>query len=394
MEETKKCIGCNETLPIIEFNVNSLKTRHLNPRCKKCLKIYNQKRYQEKKDKILAQNKEWRDNNKEYRHKHDKEYRNKPEIKERNKQQQKERYENPESIIIRREYREKHKDEKREYDKIYCEKNKNKIKERLIKNKDINKVKSLIYFRKNKEKIYIKKKERYVKKNKLNILDDFLKKKYKSKINGKYNVSISFDKIKELWEKQNGKCYITNMDMTHINNTNRLQTNVSIDQIIAGNGYIENNVGLCCEFINLSKMQMSVEECKQQLLDAGKNINENFYENIDKKNDIPENIKSYLITLFQNKKLVKKIGREYVIDLWKKQGGKCAITGIEMTGIKNQSVKHRHATNISIDKINPNLGYTKENIQLTCLWANTGKLTSTTEEYRNLLLQAYNNLKE
>ena len=85
MEETKKCIGCNETLPIIEFNVNSLKTRHLNPRCKKCLKIYNQKRYQEKKDKILAQNKEWRDNNKEYRHKHDKEYRNKPEIKERNK---------------------------------------------------------------------------------------------------------------------------------------------------------------------------------------------------------------------------------------------------------------------------------------------------------------------
>ena len=72
----------------------------------------------------------------------------------------------------------KNKEKKRDYDKLYREINKNKIKERLIKNTDINKVKRQKYFQNNKEKIYTKRKAHYAKINSLNILDNFLKKKY------------------------------------------------------------------------------------------------------------------------------------------------------------------------------------------------------------------------
>ena len=63
-----------------------------------------------------------------------------------------------------------------------------------------------------------------------------------------------------------------------------------------------------------------------------------------------------------------------------------------MTYEINTNIKFRNSTNISVDKINPNLGYVLDNIHLTCLWANTGKLIYTVDQFRNLLLEAYDNI--
>lgn len=52
-----------------------------------------------------------------------------------------------------------------------------------------------------------------------------------------------------------------------------------------------------------------------------------------------------------------------VIDLYYNQNGLCAISGVEMTHTTNEG---KIDTNISIDKIEPNLGYTINNIQLVC----------------------------
>lgn len=64
------------------------------------------------------------------------------------------------------------------------------------------------------------------------------------------------------------------------------------------------------------------------------------------------------------------ITKDYVYELWQKQNGKCAISGIDMTFEFN---KGRIATNVSIDQINPKKGYTTDNIQLVCMAVNQMK---------------------
>lgn len=64
------------------------------------------------------------------------------------------------------------------------------------------------------------------------------------------------------------------------------------------------------------------------------------------------------------------ITKEYLRELWDKQSGICALSGIPMTFDIN---KGRVWTNVSIDQINHKEGYTKDNIQLVCMAANQMK---------------------
>lgn len=57
-----------------------------------------------------------------------------------------------------------------------------------------------------------------------------------------------------------------------------------------------------------------------------------------------------------------------IVDLWEEQGGRCAVTNLIMT-------HHRDGTghkdfNASIDRINPTVGYTADNIRLVCYAVN------------------------
>tara|TARA_R100001163_G_C5054606_1_gene191140 strand:- start:398 stop:913 length:516 start_codon:yes stop_codon:yes gene_type:complete len=53
-----------------------------------------------------------------------------------------------------------------------------------------------------------------------------------------------------------------------------------------------------------------------------------------------------------------------LLDLWKKQDGKCAQTGIPMTHLKGAGIID---TNVSVDRIDNNIKeYNKNNIQLVC----------------------------
>lgn len=58
---------------------------------------------------------------------------------------------------------------------------------------------------------------------------------------------------------------------------------------------------------------------------------------------------------------------EYLEELWNKQNGICAISGIPMT---LNIDKGRNPYNVSVDQINPSGGYTKDNIQLVCMCVN------------------------
>ena len=54
---------------------------------------------------------------------------------------------------------------------------------------------------------------------------------------------------------------------------------------------------------------------------------------------------------------------EFLENLWNKQKGFCAISKIQMT---HSILQGKLRTNASIDKINPELGYTQDNVQLVC----------------------------
>lgn len=77
---------------------------------------------------------------------------------------------------------------------------------------------------------------------------------------------------------------------------------------------------------------------------------------------IKDRVKKHLIQLDFN--------REYLQELWDKQHGLCAISGIPMT---YKAKEGRIYTNVSVDRIDSKLGYTKDNVQLVCMAVNQMK---------------------
>lgn len=63
---------------------------------------------------------------------------------------------------------------------------------------------------------------------------------------------------------------------------------------------------------------------------------------------------------------------KYLEELWKKQDGKCTLTGIKMTH-NTESETRCNPTNASVDRIDNDKYYTKDNIQLICVWAQNAK---------------------
>lgn len=57
----------------------------------------------------------------------------------------------------------------------------------------------------------------------------------------------------------------------------------------------------------------------------------------------------------------------FILDLWDKQKGLCSLCGLPMTF---ELLKGRIPSNVSIDKIDPTKGYTKDNVQLVCMECN------------------------
>ena len=75
------------------------------------------------------------------------------------------------------------------------------------------------------------------------------------------------------------------------------------------------------------------------------------------------------------------------MSLYEKQEGKCALSGRTMT---YQTGEGRVPTNISIDRIDPKIGYELGNIQLVCIQANKMKAELSGNELRDWCLDIVN----
>ena len=95
------------------------------------------------------------------------------------------------------------------------------------------------------------------------------------------------------------------------------------------------------------------------------------------------------------KELNIEISNDDIKELYKKQKGLCALTGIPMTTDTYMTKGNQHIINkmnISIDRINSDLGYTKDNIQLVGAMINRMKSDLTNQEFINFcsIITKYN----
>lgn len=73
------------------------------------------------------------------------------------------------------------------------------------------------------------------------------------------------------------------------------------------------------------------------------------------------------------------ITSEDLADLWEEQAGRCAVTNLIMTHHRDGS--GNKAFNASIDRINPEVGYLKQNVQLVCYTVNIMKHALSPDEF-------------
>lgn len=93
--------------------------------------------------------------------------------------------------------------------------------------------------------------------------------------------------------------------------------------------------------------------------------------------------------------IVSDITLEYLINIFDKQKGKCYYSGVDMI-LKSVSYTKRAADHnvMSIDRIDPNRGYTKDNIVLCCNCVNMLKAHHNFKTLEPIIEGLFNNIKK
>jgi len=73
------------------------------------------------------------------------------------------------------------------------------------------------------------------------------------------------------------------------------------------------------------------------------------------------------------------IDTDFLLHLWDSQCGRCVISGLKM------NYNSRNLRSVSLDQIDSSIGYTTDNVQLVCRWANMAKGNATNIEMLQII---------
>lgn len=108
--------------------------------------------------------------------------------------------------------------------------------------------------------------------NRISNLEFFLKEKINlAKNRNKYSVTVSYEDLKMLYEKQQGLCALSGVPMTYLKGSGEVPTNISLDRIDPDLPYSIENIQLVCVQVNFMKHTLN----KEQLIFWCKRIIEN-----------------------------------------------------------------------------------------------------------------------
>lgn len=71
---------------------------------------------------------------------------------------------------------------------------------------------------------------------------------------------LSVEDVLDLYEQQEGRCALSNVEMTYICGQGRIPTNIGIDRIETGGPYIKENIRLVCNYVNTMRLDRTDEE--------------------------------------------------------------------------------------------------------------------------------------
>jgi len=120
--------------------------------------------------------------------------------------------------------------------------------------------------------------------------------------------------------------------------------------------------------------------CKKHELEHNRHIRERSHKKwVQSRNHSPEKFLAFLMNYIKQRGKSKphKSGAlrlSEVLEIYHKQGGRCAITGVQM------ACDHLSPYAISIDRRDSAIGYTAHNIQLVCRCVNLAKNSYTNED--------------
>lgn len=88
---------------------------------------------------------------------------------------------------------------------------------------------------------------------------------------------------------------------------------------------------------------------------------------------------------------ISEVTYEYLLDMWNKQDGRCAISGRKMTHMRgNKKDTCRSPFNASIDRIDSSKGYILSNVHLICCWLQSAKLDFNLNDVKSWIVETSN----
>jgi len=180
--------------------------------------------------------------------------------------------------------------------------------------------------------------------------------------NRDFNINRNF--LFSLLRKQEGKCVFTNLLLKHDGSL----YSTSIDRIDNGVGHVRDNVQLVCMGINLARNNASCSDASF-LIKCIRDVN--LFVPINKWS------RDYVSIICRNNSC--DFSADYVMELFKKQDGRCALSGIQMCPYKHPCLS------ISIDRIDPHIGHVVGNVRLVVKALNRARKNRDDEEFLTFL---------
>lgn len=189
---------------------------------------------------------------------------------------------------------------------------------------------------------------------------------------------IPCDIIKEdleaLYKSQNQKCYYCNIELNTVIG-NKSCDQISLDRKDSGQGHIKNNIVLTCLFCNYAKNISNIEHFKK-FINAIK-TSEYSSDNLVTDKYWVRKLYNLIIQRDINTDITKDWIRQQLIT----QNYLCYHSGLKLVITETS----RYPFKPSIERLDNNLSYTKNNCVLVCLGINYGRSKNSIEELHNHL---------
>jgi len=165
--------------------------------------------------------------------------------------------------------------------------------------------------------------------------------------------------IIDLYNK-NPRCVYTGLKLDYDSNLSSL-FNLSIDRIDNKLPHLKNNIQLTCSGINLARNNASDEDVKFFIRalrgEAQHGFSRIYYDFINSK------IRQFKISEGDKCDLTL----DFVLELWKNQKGRCALSGLIMAGMRFPCFS------MSVDRIDNSKYHTQDNVRLTTIAMNRAR---------------------